>query len=154
MGCPIFSNNSGSIHRKSNGKVHPHNIMNDLVISSLHESRINCNNWAKPFKRQSTSIPYSMLFCHPNIKSAVGENLTKFANSGAVWHGCCNTYNFFIFFCQLNQSFSKYFGIWGRCVLTFFKFARSDIKRFRTVPHISLLFSYLVSFSFACNHMN
>ena len=97
--CPIDTEN--------HLKLLQSHIMNELVIPSLQESRVNHQKRQQALSSQSGSKGHCMFFGYAYIESASGELLLHIVKRTTCDHGWSDTHNSLILSGQLTESMSK-----------------------------------------------
>ena len=87
------------------------NIVNQLVVGTLQEGRINGDNRFQPIPCHTCSQSHRMLFGYADIVVALGNFAGKLDQSGAFTHGRCDCVQQRVLFTFGNQPVGKDIGI-------------------------------------------
>ena len=90
------------------------NIMNDLVVCTLHEGRIYIAEWNESLHGKPGRESNGMLFGYANIESSFGHFFHHQVQGTSCGHSGSNTYYFFIEFCKFNDGISEYILVFRR----------------------------------------
>src|ERR1700728_3357113 len=104
--------------------------MNNLIVSPLHESRIDCHKWFETFDGKSARKSDRMLLTDADIVKLIRQFFFKNRKSRSRWHSSGNSDDLWILLGHLQKCFSKNFCISWRCTCFFFvKFSSLTIIR-------------------------
>ena len=153
MGLSITSDKSRPVYRKGNRQILDTDIMQDLVIGSLQEGRINCHNRLQSACCQSRSKCYRMLLRDPHIEKSFRITVAETLQSCSVRHRSCDRHEFIILFRHFIHNGCKYIRIVCLCVRIFRNTGR-NIKRLRTMKSCRMSLCRRVALSLLGNDMN
>ena len=152
MCLAIFSHNAAAIQCKQHWQFTDTHIMQDLIVSPLHKSRIQRYNRLQSSRSHSRRKCHCMFFCDSYIKETVGIFFCKSGQSGSIRHSRTDRYQVLMDLGTFDHPLSKDLCI-GK-FLFFLDLACPYIKRPHTVEISRPLFCRSVSFSFLCQHMD
>lgn len=146
----IFTNKSGSVQTQYYVLFINSQIVYNVVVSTLHERRIDVAERHHTLLCQSSGKCNGMSFGDTYIKSPVGHFFHQVAHGAPGRHGRSNSYDFRILFGKLYQCMPKYilkqrrhsFGIGNNSFSGFF------VEDTRSMPYCRCFFCRLKSFSF------
>mmetsp|Transcript_1023 Transcript_1023/g.1121 ORF Transcript_1023/g.1121 Transcript_1023/m.1121 type:complete len:319 (+) Transcript_1023:244-1200(+) len=81
--------------------------MNNLVISTLHKSGVNCYKRSQSLRCHTSSHSHCMLLRNANIKRALRKSASKNVHSSTTWHSSSNTNDRPIFSGCINERIGK-----------------------------------------------
>ena len=87
---PIFADEAGTIEAEDHMALRQRYIMDELIIGSLHEGRVDIAHRDKAFRRQTRGESYSMLFSDTYIEGALGILLHHKGHRAAGRHSGSN----------------------------------------------------------------
>ena len=83
---PIFADEAGTIEAEDHMALRQCYIMDELIIGSLHEGRVDIAHRDKAFRRQTRRESYGMLFSDTYIEGALGILLHHKGHRAASRH--------------------------------------------------------------------
>lgn len=87
MGCAVSADKTGTVQRKCHIQILQGNVVDQLVISPLQESRIDGYNRFQAFTGEAGRESDGMLFGYTDVKKALGVIFCKLDHSRAFFHG-------------------------------------------------------------------
>ena len=103
MGRSIVSDQTSTVQNHPHGEVLDSNIVNDLIVASLHEGRVDTNEGLQSLTGHTCSHRDGVLFRDTDIKGPLRETPTENVHSGATGHGSRNTHNGTVFRGGINE---------------------------------------------------
>ena len=87
MGRSVFPDNARAVHGKNNRKILQTDIVQNLIVGSLQESRINRHDGRQSFGGQARGKGHGQLFGDADIVKPAGMGLAEFFQPRALAHG-------------------------------------------------------------------
>mmetsp|Transcript_28559 Transcript_28559/g.48541 ORF Transcript_28559/g.48541 Transcript_28559/m.48541 type:complete len:245 (-) Transcript_28559:406-1140(-) len=132
----IISNNSRTVQYHSHGQILDSNIMNNLIITSLHECRVNATEWFQSLTRHTCRKSHSMLLGNTHIKCPLRESSSEDIHTSSTGHSSSDSHNSSVLSSRINERVGKY-GSEARCRgLSFLLNTRGNVELTHTVHTI------------------
>ena len=152
MGLSITSHQSRPVHREDYRKVLQPHIVDQLIIASLKEGRINGKHRFHASCRQTGRKGHSMFFRDAHVEKPIRKHSTEPRQPGSIGHSRGDRHQVRILSGFITQHFSKYICI-SVLFVTGTDFSCLHVKRSYSVELIRRLLRRSVSFAFLRQHM-
>src|SRR6185437_11982376 len=110
----IGANEAGAIHYETNGQLLNGDVMDNLIVSTLQECRINRDKWLVALGRQSRGKCHSMLLRNSDVEGTLWIGLGENIDAGAARHCGRDRHNAVVLCGLFNKTFAEYFRVGRR----------------------------------------
>src|SRR5204862_3802691 len=86
MGLAVLSDKAGPVNREANGQLLDRDVMYDLVVAALQESRVDRGERLHAFGGEARGKGHRMLLGDADIEGALREFVAKQIKARARWH--------------------------------------------------------------------
>lgn len=87
MRLTIGRDKTGTVNAEDHILFQQVDVMNDLIVGTLEECGINTHHREHSLAGQTGRKSHSVLFCHANIKKALGVRMVEELQASAIFHG-------------------------------------------------------------------
>ena len=148
MGAAIGADQACAVHGKADGQVLDADIMHDLVIGALQESRVYSAEGFVAFGRHTRRKCDGVLFRDAHIKHAVGEFMGEDIKACAAIHRGGNADDFIVLLGLFDQALGEHLSV-ARHVGFWFELVACDHVEFGNAVHfVCAAFGRGVAFAF------
>ena len=145
----VGADQAGAVNGKPDGQALQRDVVHDLIVGALQECRIDCDEGLVAFRRHARREGHRMLFCDPDVETALGKQFGKFINTGAGRHGCSYRHNSVVQFGLGEQGVGENAGIARRIGRRFFLCAGDDVEAGNAMILVIAVFRGRVAVAFA-----
>ena len=153
VGLSIATHQPCTVNGKYNRQILNTHIVQDLVISSLQEGRVDCHHRLHASCCQPCRKGYRMLLRNSHIEESVFIHVTEPLKPCTVRHSGRNCHHFLITLPQLTHYSRENIRIIGHCS-GMRRNTSLDIKRIRTMESCRMTFCRTISLALFGHHMN
>jgi len=107
MSGTVGADEPRAINRKTHRQALDCNIVHDLIVGALQESRINGGKRLETFRGEACGESHSMLLGNADIESARGELFTEQIEARARRHGCRDRDDLVVLFRVCDERFRE-----------------------------------------------
>mmetsp|Transcript_9143 Transcript_9143/g.20399 ORF Transcript_9143/g.20399 Transcript_9143/m.20399 type:complete len:245 (+) Transcript_9143:610-1344(+) len=137
MSRSIISDHTCSIQDHSHGQILNGNIMDDLIIPTLHEGRVDAAKGLEALTSHTGSKGDGMLFGNSHIVGTLRETTSKYVHTSSSGHGGGDTHNGTIFGGSINHGIGEDGSKGGRGSLALDLNTSGDVEFTHTVHLIT-----------------
>mmetsp|Transcript_12509 Transcript_12509/g.17357 ORF Transcript_12509/g.17357 Transcript_12509/m.17357 type:complete len:261 (-) Transcript_12509:938-1720(-) len=151
---PIGTHRSSAIKCEANRQVLERDIMNNLVVSSLQERRVDGAHGLDAFDRQARGKCYCMLFGDTHVEASFGELLSKAVKPRSAAHCRVDTHYLRVLLGLGNQRVGEIVGVRVRNSFFLILTTSGNIESANAVHLIRCGLSRGITFTLFGNHVN
>ena len=122
--------------------------MGDLVVSPLHESRIDADDGTEAAAGQASREGDGVLLRYADVEETVGEVIGEIRHARAAAHGGRDHHDALVFFRQVKNGLGDGVGVSQIFFLSFYEFAGRGVEFADAVVAFRILFRGSVAFAF------
>ncbi len=120
MSGAVIGRKSGPVQTKGNWEFLQANIVDDRIVGTLKEGRVDRADWEHSPGCHSCRHEDGVFFRNPHVEEAVGYFLLQEIQACSAWHGCGNADDFRVGSRHLGEAFPEHVLIFrGRSGLGF-----------------------------------
>ncbi len=134
MGRAVAAHQAGPVHGEYHRQVLQGDVVNELIIGALQESRIDRHYGLEPLGRQAGGKGDRVLFGDRDVVVALGESLREFNQARAFAHRGCDADDAGIAFGHLAQPLAEYLRVGRPAARLLEDHAAGRIERSRSMP--------------------
>ena len=108
MRLTIGRDKTGTVNGEDHILFQQVDVMNDLIVGTLEECGINTHHREHSLAGQTGRKGHSVLFCHANIKKALGVRMVEELQASAIFHGGGNGTDLLILTSLLIEQVAKH----------------------------------------------
>lgn len=108
MRLTIGRDKTGTVNGEDHILFQQVDVMNDLIVGTLEECGINTHHREHSLAGQTGRKSHSVLFCHANIKKALGVRMVEELQASAIFHGGGNGADLLILTSLLIEQVAKH----------------------------------------------
>lgn len=91
VGRPVVSDKAAAVQHHSDGQVLDGHVVDDLVVSALHERRVDADKGLEALAGHSGSHRHGVLLGNSHVKGSLGKPAPENVHSGPAGHGGGNS---------------------------------------------------------------
>ena len=107
----VVTHNAPAVHGENDGEILQADILDDLVVSTLEERRIDGHNGLEPFAGQSGGKRHRVLLGYADVEKPLRKPFGELLQPGALNHGRRNGHDLLIGFGQAGYGFPEHLGV-------------------------------------------